>query len=43
MPGGTVVIEVRADWSLRLEGPVEEVYTGTLSDEFARAWMSPPR
>ena len=39
MPGGTLVIEVRPDWSLRLEGPVEEVYTGTLSDEFARAWL----
>jgi diaminopimelate epimerase len=39
MPGGTLVVEVRPDWSLRLEGPVEEVYTGTLSDEFARAWL----
>jgi diaminopimelate epimerase len=41
MPGGTLVIEVRADWSLRLEGPVEEVYTGRLSEEFARAWLAP--
>jgi diaminopimelate epimerase len=41
MPGGTLVIEVRPDWSLRLEGPVEEVYTGTLSEEFARAWFAP--
>ena len=39
MPGGTLVIDVRADWSLRLEGPVEEVYSGTLSEEFARAWL----
>jgi diaminopimelate epimerase len=39
MPGGTLVIEVRPDWSLRLEGPVEEVYSGTLSGEFARAWL----
>jgi len=39
MPGGTLVIEVRPDWSLRLEGPVEEVYTGALSDEFARDWL----
>jgi diaminopimelate epimerase len=39
MPGGTLVIEVRPDWSLRLEGPVEEVYTGTLGGEFARAWL----
>jgi diaminopimelate epimerase len=39
MPGGTLVVEVRPDWSLRLEGPVEEVYAGALSDEFARAWL----
>ena len=39
MPGGILVIEVRPDWSLRLEGPVEEVYTGALSDEFARDWL----
>jgi diaminopimelate epimerase len=43
MPGGTLVIDVRSDWSLRLEGPVEEVYTGTLTDEFARAWLRPER
>ena len=42
MPGGTLVIDVRPDWSLRLEGPVEEVYTATLSAEFARAWLTPP-
>jgi len=41
MPGGNLVIDVRADWSLRLEGPVEEVYTGALSDEFAEAWLTP--
>jgi diaminopimelate epimerase len=41
MPGGTLAIDVRPDWSLRLEGPVEEVYTGTLSAEFARDWLSP--
>jgi diaminopimelate epimerase len=34
MPGGELVIEVRPDWSLRLEGPVEEVYRGALSAEF---------
>src|SRR5437870_8475024 len=34
MPGGELVIEVRLDWSVRLEGPVEEVYRGTLSAEF---------
>jgi diaminopimelate epimerase len=41
MPGGELVIDVRADWSLKLEGPVEEVYTGTLSHEFAEAWLTP--
>jgi len=35
MPGGELTIEVRPDWSLRLDGPVEEVYQGTLSEEFA--------
>jgi diaminopimelate epimerase len=35
MPGGELVVEVRPDWSLRLEGPVAEVYRGTLSAEFA--------
>jgi diaminopimelate epimerase len=34
MPGGELTIEVRSDWSLRLDGPVEEVYRGTLSPEF---------
>jgi len=43
MPGGTLVVDVRTDWSLRLEGPVEEVYTGTLSDEFVRAWLDAAR
>jgi diaminopimelate epimerase len=37
MPGGTLGVEVRPDWSIRLQGPVEEVYTGTLSREFAAA------
>jgi diaminopimelate epimerase len=41
MPGGDLVIDVRPDWSLRLEGPVEEVYAGALSDEFAEAWLTP--
>jgi diaminopimelate epimerase len=36
MPGGTLMVEVRDDWSIRLEGPVEEVCTGTLSAEFER-------
>jgi diaminopimelate epimerase len=34
MPGGTLRVDVRPDWSIRLQGPVEEVYTGTLSREF---------
>ena len=41
MPGGDLVIDVRPDWSLKLEGPVEEVYTGVLSHEFAEAWLTP--
>jgi hypothetical protein len=34
MPGGELAIEVRPDWSLRLEGAVEGVCTGTLTTEF---------
>jgi diaminopimelate epimerase len=34
MPGGELTVDVRPDWSLKLEGPVEEVYTGALSLEF---------
>ncbi len=34
MPGGELAVHVRPDWSLRLEGPVEETCTGTLSREF---------
>ena len=34
MPGGELTIEVRPDWTLRLDGPVEEVYRGTLTEEF---------
>jgi diaminopimelate epimerase len=34
MPGGELAVHVRPDWSLRLEGPVEEVCTGTLTREF---------
>jgi len=33
MPGGQLTIEVRPDWSLRLQGPVEEVCAGTLSPD----------
>jgi hypothetical protein len=31
---GELAVHVRPDWSLRLEGPVEEVCTGILSREF---------
>jgi diaminopimelate epimerase len=41
MPGGELVVHVREDWSLRLEGPVEEVCTGTLSAEFVEAYLGP--
>jgi diaminopimelate epimerase len=37
MPGGTLTIEVRPDWSIRLQGPVEEVYTGTASRDLMDA------
>jgi diaminopimelate epimerase len=40
MPGGQLAIDVRPDWSLRLQGPVEEVYTGTLTSEFAELWVT---
>jgi diaminopimelate epimerase len=37
MPGGTLNIEVRRDWSIRLQGPVEEVYSGTFSPDLVDA------
>ena len=37
MPGGTLSVEVRPDWSIRLQGPVEEVYVGTLSQDLMDA------
>ncbi len=42
MPGGELAVHVRPDWSLRLEGPVEEVCTGTLAREFVEAHVYPP-
>lgn len=39
MRGGELAVHVRPDWSLRLEGPVEEVCTGTLSREFVEAHL----
>ncbi len=40
MPGGTLEVDVRPDWSVRLKGPVEEVYTGTLSRDLLEALKS---
>jgi len=40
MPGGELTIEVRPDWSLRLQGPVEEVCSGTLSPELEASLKS---
>jgi len=34
MSGGELSIDVRPDWSIRLKGAVEEVYTGTLTRDF---------
>ena len=41
MPGGQLVVDVRPDWTLRLEGPVEEVCTGTFAAEFEAAYVRP--
>ena len=43
MPGGQLAIDVRPDWSIRLQGPVEEVCTGTLTREFFDLWVADPR
>ena len=37
MPGGELKIEVRKDWSIRMQGPVEEVCAGTLSQDLIAA------
>ncbi len=37
MPGGELLVEVRADWSLRLQGPAEEVCAGRLSQDLLDA------
>ena len=34
MPGGELSIDVRPDWSIRLKGAVEEVYTGAFTSDF---------
>jgi diaminopimelate epimerase len=41
MPGGTLEIDVRPDWSIRLKGPVEEVYAGIFSSDLMEALQSP--
>ncbi|MFN8544839.1 MAG: diaminopimelate epimerase [Candidatus Binatia bacterium] len=41
MPGGELTVDVRPDWSLRLEGPVEEICTGTLSPDLVTALGAP--
>jgi diaminopimelate epimerase len=41
MPGGELAVDVRPDWSLSLEGPVEEVYAGRLSAEFVARYLAP--
>ena len=40
MPGGDLVIEVRPDWSIRLQGPVEEVCAGAFSPDLLAALTS---
>lgn len=36
MPGGELQIEVREDWSIRMRGPVEEVFTARLSKDLLK-------
>ena len=43
MPGGTLHVEVRPDWSIRLQGPVEEVYAGRFSQDFIDALFTDAR
>ena len=43
MPGGELAVDVRPDWSLRLEGAVELVCTGTLTAEFFESHVRPGR
>jgi diaminopimelate epimerase len=40
MPGGELAIDVRPDWSLKLEGAVELVCTGTLTAEFVQDYVT---
>ena len=41
MPGGELSIDVRPDWSIRLKGAVEEVYTGTFTRDFTMTLEMP--
>jgi len=43
MPGGELSIDVRPDWSIRLKGAVEEVYTGALTKDFLATLGIPER
>jgi len=43
MPGGELAIDVRPDWSLRLEGAVESVCTGMLTTEFVESHVQAKR
>ena len=39
-PGGDLRISVADDWSIRMTGPAEEVYAGTLSADLVAALLA---
>ncbi|MGI9553481.1 MAG: diaminopimelate epimerase [Thermodesulfobacteriota bacterium] len=41
MPGGTLNINVREDWSIKMNGPVEEVATGIISNDLISKIQNP--
>lgn len=41
MPGGTLNINVREDWSINMKGPVEEVATGVISNDLLAKIQNP--
>lgn len=43
MPGGELQIEVRDDWSIRMRGSVEEICSGTISEELIAKVSSLPK
>ena len=43
MPGGELIVHVRSDFTLKLEGPVEEVCQGTLTPEFEATYVRAAR